>query len=113
MADMLYCVGCGKAVAEYVPEQTLAISCRCGADSPILAREDGGMYGLPFSLVHAELEGQTKGHLERYLGFSDHESDLKTEWRQSLIKRDYTPMEECPDEQCREYVARKKSEEES
>ncbi len=111
MSDNLYCVGCGNSIAKEVPGHTLAISCRCGADSPILAREDGSGYGLPYSLVNPRRAEGQKAHLERYLGFSDHESALKAEWREALVNRNYTPMVECPEAQCREYVARKKSEE--
>ena len=81
--EWLCCVGCGKRVAKYWPDQTLAISCRCGAGAPILFLEGTETRpSLPFSLLHA-LQMRELGrsvippHLEYYLGHSEHTSPIK------------------------------------
>lgn len=101
----LYCVGCGRAVATVRPGQALAISCACGAIAPILHTEDG-QWAPPYSLVKAT--GIMSPHLEYYLGFSDHQSNTKTEVTRMLRALGSISYTECTDTQCRESFERSK-----
>jgi len=101
--EMLYCVGCGRVVASVKPGQVLAIACVCGANAPIMHTKDG-RWAPPFSLVRAT--GAMIPHLEYYVGFSNHESLLKTEVIRMLRAFGSISYEECPDSQCRESFER-------
>lgn len=103
---MLYCVGCGRAVAKSRPGQVLAIACACGANAPILHSEDGGWWCPPASLVMAT--GANLPHLEYYLGFSEHESTMKTEVTRLLRALGAISYTECVDTRCRESFERSK-----
>lgn len=95
----LYCVGCGRAITKSKPGQLLVISCGCGASAPILHSEDG-RWAPPLSLVRAT--GITLPHIEYYLGFSDHQSPLKTKVTQMLRALGSISYKECSDADCRE-----------
>lgn len=103
--DMLYCVGCGQPVARSIPGQTLAIACACGALAPILHTKDG-KWAPPFSLATAT--GVMIPHLEYYLGFSDHESPIKTEVTRMLKAFGSISYTECSDPECRAAFERSK-----
>lgn len=104
--EALYCVGCGRFVAWSEPGKILAIACSCGAMAPILVPEGADVLDLgwftPFSLLKASHFGGPIPHLEYYLGFSDHESALKTEVTRMLRALGSISYAECPDEKCRE-----------
>jgi len=104
-SKMLYCVGCGCAVASSKPGQVLAIACICGANAPILHTKDG-QWAPPFSLVRAT--GIMMPHLEYYLGFSDHQSPTKTEVTRMLRALGSISYTECTDTRCRESFERSK-----
>lgn len=110
MGTRLHCLGCGNFVVESEPDMTLAISCRCGALSPILVTETESLVSIPGSLAMiAEVQGQ-KAHVERYLGYSDHTSDAKATLRRILLATGLTPMEECGAGRCKDDYARKRRE---
>lgn len=110
MGTRLHCLGCGNFVIEAEPGMTLAIACRCGAESPILVTETESLVSIPGSLTKiAEIQGQ-KAHIERYLGYSDHTSDAKNTLRQVLLAVGLTPMEECGSGRCKDDYARKRRE---
>lgn len=117
--NMLYCVGCGRAVAKSEPNRTLARACACGANAPILHTEAATVLGLintslssgwatPASLLRGSKIGGPIPHLEYYLGFSDHESDLKTEVTRMLRALGAISYTECSDATCREAFERSK-----
>ena len=102
---MLYCVGCGQAVC-HAPREggTLAIACACGADSPVLHMENGAIWGLPASLVRLQgglLPGQEPPHLEFYLGYSAHQSELREKLEGELKATGCTSQQECQQPRCR------------
>lgn len=103
--DMLYCVGCGQPVAKLIPGQTLAIACACGANAPILHTLDG-RWAPPASLVRAT--GAMIPHIEYYLGFSDHQSIIKTEVTRMLRAFGSISYTECSDPNCRAAFERSK-----
>ena len=103
--EMLYCVGCGCAVAASKPGQVLAISCVCGANAPILHTKEG-KWAPPCSLVLST--GIVLPHLEYYLGFSNHESPIKTEVIRMLRAMGSISYTECPEVHCREAFERSK-----
>ena len=102
----LYCVGCGQPVAQVHPGQTLAIACRCGANAPIMYAKDGS-WATPFSLIQAT-GVKPPPHLEYYLGFSEHQSTLKTEVIRMLRALGSISYTECSDESCRQAFERSK-----
>lgn len=124
MGTRLHCLGCGNFVVESEPGMTLAIACRCGADSPILVTETGSLFSTPGSLLHfVAIEGGkavarpeprplpvAMGHVERYLGYSAHASEGKTALHRMLIKVGLTPMEQCDEQRCKGDYARKRRE---
>ena len=103
----LYCVGCGQVVTRTRPGRVLAIACRCGANGPILHTEDGGVFS-PFSLMVAT-GNRPVPHLEYYLGFSDHQSDLKTEITRQLRALGAISYTECSDARCRDGFQRSRA----
>ncbi len=107
--EMLYCVGCGVAVISSRPGQVLAMSCRCGANAPILHSEAHTSWAPPASFVLAT-GVKPPPHLEYYLGFSDHESPLKTEVTRQLRAMGSVSFTECPEERCPRAFERGKSE---
>ena len=110
MAEKLYCLGCGIFVIESAPGHLLAISCRCGADSPILCKENGTIYSLPSSLYGISKVKGPKAHIEHYLGFSDHKSAAKDLYRDALTTRGLAPFADCDEAKCQQYAARKREE---
>jgi len=103
--EMLYCVGCGRAVCTSKPGQVLAIACVCGANAPILHTKDNH-WAPPASLVMAT--GAMLPHLEYYLGFSEHQSPLKTEVTRMLRAMGAISYTECTETHCREAFERSK-----
>ncbi len=103
----LYCVGCGEPVAQVHPGQALAIACRCGANAPILYAKDGS-WATPFSLIQAT-GVKPPPHLEYYLGFSEHQSTLKTEVTRMLRALGSISCTECSGESCRQAFERSKA----
>lgn len=103
MDDFLVCVGCGSRVCRRPQKEGLAISCRCGAYSPIFEVEGTGeLYGLPASLMMAVTSGKTPAHLEYYLGRSSHTSPIKTAVEHELRKLGAISEDEC--EECRKRI---------
>lgn len=102
---MLLCIGCDHSVARYEPGVMLAISCRCGGDSPILTVDGREIASAPVSLVQLRLlrdslRGTEAPHLERYLGFSDHESPIKSQLEKELRALGCISMSECNEVRC-------------
>ncbi len=98
------CVGCGRHVIDVTPGQVLAISCICGAMAPILVNEDlrsADHLSFPASLVLAQRAGKPPAHLEYYLGFSDHTSELKALALTLLQERGSISQAECDEEGCK------------
>jgi len=99
MKVQLSCVGCGEPVCEAEPGDILAIACHCGAPAPIL--QGGGTFSPPLSLVRIVREARRKlPHLEYFLGYSDHESVVKTALIEELRERGAISQAECPEEEC-------------
>ena len=113
MIVQLSCVGCGRDVfqVESGKRTLLAISCICGAGAPIL-RGDDGSFAPPYSLVSIVQRstdpsvpwrlkrGASPPHLEYYLGYSDHESVVKTALSQYLCDLGSISQADCPEEGC-------------
>lgn len=119
---MLHCVGCGNPVARAPePGDMLAISCRCGAYSPILVleagleledvaapavpgsllqiTEDWLMFGSSADLLHRVWRRDIKQvHWERYLG-PEPATWAGRAWLALLIAIGMTSMADC--EKCR------------
>jgi len=111
----LSCVGCGRAVCDVESEERagLAVACLCGADGPIL-RGDDGSFSAPATLVSI-LQMSTGPfvrpfrswprasipHLEYFIGYSDHESALKTDLIQALRQLGFISQADCPGKRCR------------
>lgn len=104
----LSCVGCGSFVVDAEPGQAIAISCRCGAAAPILANEAVGAFFLPFSLLQdlGTVHKVVTGHIEHYLGYSEHQSSLKSGTIQLLRRHGAISQEECNEERCQEATQR-------
>lgn len=103
--EQMYCIGCGRPLARMKKGQTLAISCSCGALSPILVSQKNNnvfdqIFAFPAS-IQESLGNGTISHLEYYLGFSDHESKAKTWIRQLLRSMGSISYTECFDADCR------------
>ena len=117
-ANALYCAGCGEAVAHrYEPGAMLAISCRCGAYSPVLYSGSEDLFSIPSSLTlllamsPAQLTLRRKGqlpHLESYLGYSAHTDERKEAWRCTLENIGLTSQERCQDAHCKAFWARRR-----
>ena len=109
---MLYHVGCGKPLftAEQLQQGTLALACRCGAASPIVAPvlsdPAPAPFSLPASLVRL-LQGRGEPpHLEAYLGFTNFGCPAKTYWSDRLKAQGSVSMANCTEERCRIGYAR-------
>lgn len=107
MKVTLYCVGCGRAVCEAEPWAVPAISCWCGALAPVL-RGDDGSFCPPSSLVSL-VQMRTvlsmrpikwRPHIEHYVGYSDHESVIKSQLIQALRVIGSISQAECSNERC-------------
>lgn len=105
MAEPLFCVGCDRLVCHTPPEgHTLAIACACGATSPILHMENGEIWGPPSSLVRLKsgsFPGEEPPHLEFYLGYSHHPSELRDQLEQELKALGCISQRECPKPGCK------------
>ncbi len=98
MKETLYCVGCGRAVCEAEEGQVLAISCICGAGAPILQGTRLSSFWRPASLGSIIRQPARLPHLEYYLGYSDHVSEMKSEMVAQLREAGSTSQEECTKE---------------
>ena len=108
-----YCVGCGKIVCRSDPGP-LSVSCRCGAQSPILVDQAGSLQRVPQSLgmrllsrtlppaCLGAVEEKKPQHLEYYLGYSRHKSKAKTAWYELIRKLGLVSQQECRDKKCQE-----------
>lgn len=108
-----YCVGCGKIVCRSDPGP-LAISCLCGAQSPILVDQAGSLQRVPQSLgmrllgrmlppaCLGAVEEKKPQHLEYYLGYSRHKSKAKAAWYELIRKLGLVSQQECQDKKCQE-----------
>lgn len=100
---MLHCAGCGGPVCRASPGDILAISCRCGAQAPVLydpLRQCAPFF--PSSMVRAIAEHTRLPHMEFYLGSSDHESTDRTVLTGWLRAAGATSQADCPEPKCRE-----------
>jgi len=102
-SEAFYCVGCGRLVAKIKPGQMLAVSCPCCAFAPILHTKgshplDDG-WATPTSLLRVSQRGGTIPPLEYYLGFSKHESEIKTQVTRMLRSLGSVSYTEIPDEE--------------
>lgn len=102
---MLRCAGCNRVIVDGEPEQMLAISCTCGIMSPILISEAEEVFSFPASLITFAVQDEPDAHPETYLGFSDHQSEIKTRLYAQLLSFGFIPMEHCDDEQCKKRIA--------
>lgn len=105
MSEPLFCVGCGRQVCHVPPAGgVLAISCACGAGSPIMHMENGEIWGLPASLVGflgGLPPGQEPPHLELYLGYSAYQSELREKLEGELKASGCSSQRECPQPRCK------------
>jgi len=113
--QQLYHVGCGQPLftTEQLSQGTLSISCRCGANSPIVVPDlkespparvsiPGSLYRLLSSVVANQgAPPADMPHLEYYLGFTNFECAAKTYWRDFLTSVGSVSMALCHEERCR------------
>lgn len=111
---MLYCVGCGNPVARLPgPGDMLAISCQCGAYSPILVTQEvlaslePVWTTFPASLRAILTGAKQAGHWENYLG-DDPITPCGRAWKTFLIEHGLTSMADCPEDQCKRGIERRK-----
>lgn len=112
MTLTLYCVGCGAVAALAWPGDVLAISCKCGAYSPLLAEalDDpfGKLWSMPASLmriISGEVSAEARPHVENYLGYSGGTNPAKRFWENQLRAYGLTSAADCEREECRERYA--------
>lgn len=100
----LVCVGCGQRLCHKPTAKLtiLALSCRCGAISPILQEEgaDTVYSSMPASLMLAIGSGKKPPHIEFYLGRSAHTSPIKSKVEEMLRHLGAISEDEC--EVCRQ-----------
>jgi len=101
----LRCIGCDQVLVNNYRGQVMGISCACGADAPILYCCENAGAAIPSSLGIAT-GNRPPPHLEYYLGFSDHRSDLKTLTAQALRALGSISYTECADAKCNDGFAR-------
>ncbi len=101
----LHCLGCGELLVPNYKGGMLAISCSCGAESPILVDENGKFQSCSLSLARALTEGSSIAHYEIYLGYRFTHTDIeKSQWTLRLRDLGMTSQQDCDEEQClREY----------
>ena len=102
----VYCAGCGK---EYKVDHvgSLAMSCtNCRCPSPILYNLEVDVAYFPASF-HLVMRGiWPPGHFENYLGYSDHQSQVKENIYKALKSIGFTSQANCQDEECRKMFQR-------
>ncbi|MDP3063877.1 MAG: hypothetical protein Q8O40_11810 [Chloroflexota bacterium] len=104
---MVYCVGCGGPVCTLRPGHTVAIACRCGAGSPILYEPTTArVMAMPGSLYRALARKDTMPHLEYYLGYSDHTSQVKDRITLELQAAGSTSQRDCTKMECQKAYQR-------
>ena len=106
----LYHVGCGRRLYDYVPGESMGITCPCGANGPICVpdvnKPEALTSSIPVSLVNSLEAKQPLPHLEYYLGFSTFSCKGKDVWAETLRELGSTPMAECTDSRCQECASR-------
>ncbi len=106
----LHCVGCGNIVfSNYERGTTLAISCACGAYSPILFDpETNKTVSYSYSLMRDIRNKSSVSHFENYLGYHFfHTSDLKSYWLRFVKEIGMTSQQDCDEEKCLRIYERK------
>lgn len=112
---MLYHVGCGRALFDSEHARGMALSCACGAYSPIVAPDLNnpapGADILPSSLVSlmmraGERELMASVHVETYLGYSDFRCPAKAAWEIKLKALGMTAAGACSEQRCRDRAER-------
>ena len=110
----LYCLGCGRLIANARPDETLAITCACGASAPILMpdlNDTRTSLRLPASLIFAVAGGKPViSHIEYYLGWSDFTCLPKEAVIALLRQKGAISFAECSEEKCLKYHRRKRQE---
>ena len=107
------CVGCGRRlydVQEDGPPTIMMISCSCNAYAPITVSEDEKRTALPASLGKRALEKLEPLHIEYYLGYSDHTSELKDTALAMLRRLGCTSQADCDEAKCEEEYSKNTSE---
>lgn len=96
-----HCLGCGKSVGGLTVASLQAgginISCTCGAYSPIFAAMVDGeevVVTVPLSLLRMMSDSGTT-HVENYLGYSEHESALKSSMTHEMVEKGLTLQRDC------------------
>ncbi len=104
----LHCLGCGELRISNYTGGTLAISCICGAGSPILYDPiQDKVIAQPYSLTQLLLQDQqTSVHLEYYLGYSFHINDMKTQTEELLKLRGLISQQDCDEKKCEQEYER-------
>ena len=108
--NILHCVGCGNGVCPLPePGQMLAISCRCGAYSPILVRPDlldaaePVATMKPASVIRVQVMHEAglrvSGHWENHLG-PEPRTIVGRAWKTYLIECGLTSMADCHEDRC-------------
>lgn len=119
----LHCVGCGKVVYRAPDHPALiAISCNCGAYSPILATAElldaaepvastvpASVYGI---IAGRRMGLKQAGHWENHLG-PEPKTAAGRAWKVFLIECGLTSMADCGQERCQRAVERMKGKHES
>lgn len=124
----LYCLGCGRPICTAEPGKLLAISCACGAYSPILvAKGMADVASMPVSFLEfarenlvgpktpavikeamtaAGFKRASPPHWEFWLGYSDHMSPFKEQLLAMLKEAGSTSQADCPEPKCKKAYTR-------
>lgn len=107
MPEMLYHVGCGRPLFTRDEAKMMALSCVCGAYSPIVAPDLEAVRPpvdiLPASMIRilgGGLEREYLPHWETYLGFSDFDCPAKRSWTALLTALGLTSQRDCDRREC-------------
>lgn len=98
----LACVGCGRVIW-WGRDTTLALACACGAMAPFLENAQSQRIRFPGSILKLGLHRTpSRGgfHWQYYLGYSDHESEIKTKVLEGLVKLGGTDQRDCERDDC-------------
>lgn len=121
----LFCAGCGNCVARLPrPGEMLAISCRCGAYSPILIVEElltaaepvsttlpGSLHRIiqVWKTIRSTAVGvkppSISGHWENHLG-PEPQTIVGKAWKTYLVEIGLTSMADCVEERCQRGIQR-------
>jgi len=99
------CLGCGNHVCNMERGQVMAIA--CGAGAPVLV-SDIGSVAPPASLGRLGYQEKEPPHIEYYLGYSDHESEVKDHFIDLLVSYSATWQRDCPKDECQREIERHK-----